>query len=101
VSGVYTVSGGLIQLRVKVTPGASKTAAAGIAEDRLRFTVAAAPEDGKANAALCAYLAKILGCAKRDAVVTAGEKSRLKTISLPAAFAQKLDAIIEEISKKG
>ena len=41
-----------------------------------------APEDGKANAAVIALLAKELGVAKSALAITAGQKARLKTIAL-------------------
>jgi uncharacterized protein (TIGR00251 family) len=83
-----------ILLDIKAVPGASKTEIAGIKDGRLRIRIAAAPEDGKANNELCAFLAKILGCAKRDVTLEAGEKSRLKTVSVPAGCKEKLDAVL-------
>ncbi|MDR1788053.1 MAG: DUF167 domain-containing protein [Treponema sp.] len=76
-------------INLKVTPGASKTAWAGEAEGRLRVRVAAAPEDGKANAALCAFVAKGLGCAKKEVILEAGGAARLKTISIPLAYLER------------
>jgi uncharacterized protein (TIGR00251 family) len=70
-------------LDVKVSPGASNDALAGESGGRLRVRVAAAPEDGKANERLCSFLAKLLGCPKKDVRVLSGEKSRLKTLMLP------------------
>jgi uncharacterized protein (TIGR00251 family) len=55
--------------------------------------VVAAPEDGKANAELCAFLAKTLGCPKKDVNLQAGEKSRLKTVSLPLGIQEQLEHI--------
>jgi uncharacterized protein (TIGR00251 family) len=46
-----------LELRLKVVPGASRSAVAGPLGDRLEVRVAAAPEDGKANRAVCALLA--------------------------------------------
>jgi uncharacterized protein (TIGR00251 family) len=62
-------------------------------ENRLRIKIAAAPENGKANAELCAFLAKLLSCAKKDVVLKTGEKSRLKTVMLPLGVKQKLEAL--------
>lgn len=74
-------------LEVKVVPGASKTEIMDIQEGRLRLRVAAAPEDGKANLELRSFLAKKVGCPKKDVLIVSGEKSRLKTLSFPAIFA--------------
>jgi uncharacterized protein (TIGR00251 family) len=66
-------------LDIKVTPGASKNEILDVREGRLRVKIAAAPEDGKANAELVSFLAKTLGIAKKDIAIIRGEKSRLKT----------------------
>jgi uncharacterized protein (TIGR00251 family) len=76
-------------LDIKVTPNASKSRFAGISGDRLKIAIAAAPEDGKANAELRAFLAKALGCPKKDVSLISGEKSRLKTIALPLGVLEK------------
>jgi len=79
-----------INIDIKVIPGSSKNEIAGIRDNRLCIRVCAAPEDGKANACLREFLAKTLGCAKRDVVLVKGEKSRLKTITVPAGCEEKL-----------
>jgi len=78
---------------LKIIPGASKNEIAGIRDKRLCVRIAAAPEDGKANACLCAFLAKTLGCAKRDVVLVKGEKSRLKTVAVPVYCEKRLREI--------
>jgi uncharacterized protein (TIGR00251 family) len=77
----FREQGGLRLLAVKVTPGASKNEILDVREGRLRVKIAAAPEDGKANAELVSFLAKTLGIAKKDVTVQSGEKSRLKTVA--------------------
>lgn len=74
---------GALILSVKAIPGASKTEFAGIHDGRLRVKIAAAPEDGRANDSLAAFLAKTLGCSKKEVTIKSGEKSRLKTVCLP------------------
>jgi uncharacterized protein (TIGR00251 family) len=88
--------GDRLLLDLKVVPGASRTEIVGIKERRVRVRVAAAPEGGKANAELRAFLAKALGCAKSAVMLVSGEKSRLKTLSVPAATAQALRELIGE-----
>ncbi|MCL1931083.1 MAG: DUF167 domain-containing protein [Treponema sp.] len=82
---------------IKAVPGASKTEFAGFKEGRLRVRVAAAPEDGKANAELAAFIAKSLGCPKRDVALLHGEKSRLKTLAVPLAYRLQWEQIIKEV----
>jgi len=79
-----------IRIEIKAVPGASKNEITGIRDKRLCIRIAAAPEDGKANAVLCGFLAKTLGCPKRDVVIIKGEKSRLKTVEVPASCEGKL-----------
>jgi uncharacterized protein (TIGR00251 family) len=91
------VTDGTLYLDIKAVPGASKTGFAGVKDKRLRVRIAAAPEDGKANAELISFLAKNLGCAKRDLRLVSGEKSRLKTIAMPPEYELKF----REISPEG
>ena len=84
-------SGDHILVDIKVVPGASKNGIAGVQGDRLRIRVAAAPEDGKANAELITFLGKLLGCPKKEIVLVSGEKSRLKTLAIPCQFRELLE----------
>jgi uncharacterized protein (TIGR00251 family) len=93
-AGCYRVSGDQILLDIKAVPGSSKSQIAGLSDNRLRIKIAAAPEDGKANAELRAFLAKTLGCPKKDITLVAGEKSRLKTMALPLEVRETLEKII-------
>jgi uncharacterized protein (TIGR00251 family) len=81
---------GALYVRIKASPGASKTEIAGAADGRLRVRVAAAPEDGKANAALRAFFAEIAACAKSAVLLHEGERARLKTLSLPPSARERL-----------
>jgi len=88
------IAGEFIYIDLKVIPGASKNEIVGVRDNRLCVKIAAQPEDGKANESLRGFLAKTLDCAKRDVVIAKGEKSRQKTISLPATSIEKLRKII-------
>jgi uncharacterized protein (TIGR00251 family) len=93
----YRLTGESILLAVKALPGAPRSRITGISGGRLRISIAAAPEDGKANAELRAFLAKALGCPRRDIVLAGGEKSRLKTMSLPLACLGKLETLLGSV----
>lgn len=67
-------------LRLKVVPGSRTSAIAGVLGDRLKVKVAAPPEDGKANRAVCALLAAALGVRAQDVVVTQGQTSPEKLV---------------------
>jgi uncharacterized protein (TIGR00251 family) len=71
-----------MRLAIKVVPKASRDRVVGWLGDRLKVQVRAAPERGKANAAVAALLSDFLGAPVR---VVAGESSALKTVEIDAA----------------
>ena len=87
-----------VHIAVKALPGASKTEFAGVKDGRLRVRVAAAPDGGRANAEMISFVAKALGCPKREVVLVNGEKSRLKTLALPIGYEVQLRKILEEVT---
>jgi uncharacterized protein (TIGR00251 family) len=91
------IAGDEIHIAVKALPGASKTEFAGEKEQRLRVRIASAPEDGKANAELIAFIAKTLGCPKREVRLLRGTQSRVKTIAVPLAYRVQLENILAEV----
>jgi uncharacterized protein (TIGR00251 family) len=93
-AGCFRVSGESILLAVKVSPGASRSRVVGLGNDRLRISIAAAAEDGRANAELRSFLAKALSCPRKDIDLVSGEKSRLKTLRLPLSCLEKLETLV-------
>jgi len=87
-------SGDFLFIDIKAVPGASKSALGEIREGRLKIRIAAAPEDGKANEELRSFIAKTLGLPKKELVLEAGEKSRLKTLRIPASAKEKLESLL-------
>lgn len=70
-----------MDIRVKVIPKSSKTELAGYLPDGTwKVRVAAAPEKGKANRALCEFLAGHLGVAKSKVRIVSGGTSHLKRV---------------------
>ncbi len=86
---IHTQSDGLLTLRVKVVPGASRSRVVGMLGDRLKLAVAAPPEQGKANKAVCKLLADVLGVSLRDVAVTAGQSQPLKTLTISGMDADR------------
>ncbi len=92
-----------LEVQVRLTPKGGRDAVESIehlADGRaiVKARVRAAPENGEANVALEAALAKICGISKSRAVVTAGATSRIKTVSLtgdPDALAAALRAALK------
>lgn len=71
-----------LRLAIHATPGAKHTAAAGAHGDALRVRLAAPPVDGKANAALLAFLAERLGVPNRAVSLRSGDTSRRKLVEI-------------------
>lgn len=87
---------GTATVRLKVVPGASRTRLAGMLGDRLKVQVAAPPEAGKANKAVCTLIAKTLGVAKGDVQLVAGDTQPLKTLAIAGRTAAQ---VAEQLSK--
>ena len=97
----WRFSGEVLVVAVRLTPKAAQDRIEGIAtlaDGRavLRARVRAAPEKGKANAALEVLLAKALGVPKSAVSVVAGGTSRLKSVRV-AGSPDSLVAAIEKI----
>ena len=68
-------------LRIKVVAKSPKTEIAGeLSDGTLKVKVAAAPERGKANAELCAFLAREIGIPSSQVEVISGHTSPLKLV---------------------
>jgi uncharacterized protein len=68
------------ELQVRLQPRARKNAVGEERDGVLRVTVAAAPVDGRANAALCKLIAKRAGVARGRVSVIRGERARDKVV---------------------
>ncbi len=75
-----------MMLRVKVIPRSSKSEIVGTMDDgTLKVRIAAPPEKGKANEALCALLAEHYGVAKSAVRVVSGHTATIKRVEITAA----------------
>lgn len=66
-------------LRVRVHPRAPRDQLAWQGET-LKLRITAPPVDGKANAYICGYLAKLFGVAKSQVLIVSGDTGRDKRI---------------------
>jgi len=95
----YTVTGSGLALALRVTPKARRNRIEGVVDDgdggsALKLAVTAAPEGGKANAAVIALLAKEWRLAKSAFAVTRGATGRKKTLTIAGdgpALKERLD----------
>jgi uncharacterized protein (TIGR00251 family) len=86
-------SGETVVLAVKVIPKSSRNEIAGYLPDGTwKVKITAAPEGGKANAALCAFLADELGLPRRDVTILSGETSPRKRLRLSAPARSRPEA---------
>lgn len=98
-AAAWQVTGAGVRLRVRVTPRAGRDRIEGVIDlpdgPALKIAVAAAPEAGKANAAVAKLLAKFLRVAKSNIAIASGATARLKQVDVAgdgASLAAVLDA---------
>ncbi len=73
-----------VTLSVHVQPGAARTEHAGPHGDAHKIRLAAPPVDGRANAALIAFLAEAFGVRQRDVTIVTGASARRKIVRISA-----------------
>lgn len=69
-------------LAIKAVPNAPRTEVAGWLGDALKVKVHAPPVEGRANEALCAFLADRLELPRRAVQVTRGDTARHKLVRI-------------------
>jgi uncharacterized protein (TIGR00251 family) len=79
--------GARVRIPIKAVPGARRDEIVGPLGDRLKVRVSAAPEGGKANAAIAALLAAALGVRGRDVVLVSGHTRPEKVFEVSGADA--------------
>lgn len=77
------LSGGVV-LRVSVVPNAKATQVVGLHDGALRIRLAAPPIEGRANEAVCVWVASELGLPKRAVRLRRGSTSRAKQLEIDA-----------------
>lgn len=75
-------SGDGVVLSLHIQPGAKKSEISGIHGDALKIRLAAPPVDGRANEALLAFLADMLGVPKSRVQLVSGQTSRSKRVAV-------------------
>ncbi|NLR76489.1 DUF167 domain-containing protein [Leeia aquatica] len=69
-------------LTLHIQPGAKRSEVVGVHGEALKIRLAAPPVDGKANAALLAFLATQLNIPQRQLELLSGETSRSKRVKV-------------------
>ncbi|WP_455425687.1 DUF167 family protein YggU [Dryocola sp. LX212] len=95
-SAVSQTTDGLV-LRLYIQPKASRDSIVGLHGDELKVAITAPPVDGKANAHLVKYLAKLFRVAKGQVLVEKGELGRHKQIKIidPQQIPTEVAALLE------
>jgi uncharacterized protein YggU (UPF0235/DUF167 family) len=96
-------AGGSVSFHVRLTPKGGRDAVEGWesasdGSEHLKARVRTVPEDGKANAALIALLAKTLAVSKSSIRIASGATSRLKRVEIAgdvAALAARLEGLVK------
>lgn len=78
---ITAVSAGAV-VALHVQPGARRSTVVGVHAGRLKLALQAPPVEGRANAALVAFLAATLRIPRRQVLLVAGEHSRDKRVEL-------------------
>jgi uncharacterized protein (TIGR00251 family) len=87
---------GRLTLTLHIQPGAKKTEVAGEHGDALKIRLAAPPVDGKANAALLAFIAERLGVSKSSVSLKSGQTSRRKVVEVEGALVEAVRQLAED-----
>lgn len=72
---------GGVYVKLRVSPGAKSTVVKGLyGEGAIRLSIAAPPVEGKANAEVERYLARLFGLSRSEVTVTKGASNRDKLV---------------------
>ena len=77
-------------LWIKAVPGASRSQIAGVLGDRLKVRIAAAPEQGRANQAICELIARHLKIKTSQVTIESGHTNPEKIIRIAQVSADNL-----------
>jgi len=84
---------GAFCLSLHIQPGARKSGVAGLHGDALKIRLHAPPVDGKANAALLAYVAELLDLPKAAVSLKSGQTSRQKVVRVEGVNETRLASL--------
>ena len=85
----------MLEVRVRLRPGAGADELRGFEDGVLQARVSAPPVDGRANKALCRLIAKRVGVAPSQVRILRGEKARLKRVRIEGGDEAELLAALE------
>ncbi len=83
-----------VSLSVHVQPKASRTRIAGLHGDALKLCITSPPVDGKANAAVIEFFAKLFKIPKAAVTLASGETSRDKRLVLTGISTAQAEVVL-------
>jgi uncharacterized protein (TIGR00251 family) len=83
-----------VRITVRVTPRAGRDEIQAAAGGVLAVRVTAAPDEGKANLAVCRLVADALGVPKTSVSVVRGHASRVKTLEVVGVDATDVERLL-------
>jgi uncharacterized protein (TIGR00251 family) len=93
---IKSAAGG-VTLAVRVTPRSRKNEIVGVDGEALRIKLNAPPVEGAANAALCEFLARVLGVRKSAVTLVAGQTSRHKVIHVEGITPEQARSLLGDM----
>lgn len=91
---------GAITFSVRVSPRARRNAIEGVSEGTLRVRLSAPPIEGRANDALCRFLAECLNIPRSAVRIVQGERSRRKRVELRGVSLDRILALTREVPQE-
>ena len=86
--------GSAVRLWIKAVPGASRDQIAGVLGERLKVRVTAPAEDGRANQAICATIARALKIKPRQVMIESGRTNPEKVVRIEGVSVELVRAMI-------
>ena len=87
----------MVQLTIRVIPRASKPGIAGTRQGALLVRLQSPPVEGAANSELIELVASTFGVAKRDVTIVAGERSKLKRVTISTVDRGQVDTVLRTL----
>jgi uncharacterized protein len=97
---VRSAGNGVWRLQIWVQPGARRDELAGLHQDFLKIRLSAPAVDNKANQALIAYLAALLGLKRGQVSLEAGHTSRRKTLRVEADAEPVWPSVLDQADRQ-
>jgi uncharacterized protein (TIGR00251 family) len=92
---------GRVRLALKLCPNSRREGLDGVRDGRLQIRLAAPAVEGKANAALVSFLARLLGVKKTQVLLVSGEKARQKIVEIEGATLEQVRERLELAAASG